>query len=174
MYEVVFLKIIMNLKRELRTASLKNILICSAITLFLGVITALVCGNLRFYYLLILPSFAFSPSFYIIAWSVMYILIGAATGIVIGNCDSCRKRRRVKGLILYAVLLVVSLSWYPTFFSLQAIFIAFLLSLALLVLSYFTMRMNVKVSILSGIIMLIHSLWVAYLVILNFCVLIIN
>lgn len=168
------MKIIVNLKRELRTASLKNILICSGITLFLAVITALICGNLRFYYLLILPAFAFSPSVYIVIWSLIYILIGAATGIVAGNCDSCRKRRRIKGLLLYALLILVSISWYPTFFRLQSLFISLILACTVLFISYFTMRMYVKVSVLSGIIMLIHTLWVAYLVLLNFCILIIN
>ena len=164
----------MNLKREVRSASLKNILICIAISLGAGAFSPLLFYNGDYYFQLTKPVFALNVSAFIFIRTVMLILAGFAAGIVVGNCDSCRKRRRFKGIILALALLILNFIFYPVFFLWNSLLFATLLSLIIAIVSFFTARMFVKVSILSGLIMLLYTFWTVYGIILNFCLMIVN
>ena len=171
---MIFLRIIMNLKREVRSASIKNILICIAISLGVGAFSPLLFYNGDYYFHLTKPVLALNVSAFILMRTVMLILAGFASGIVVGNCDSCRKRRRFKGIILALMLLTLNFLFYPVFFLWNSLLFATLLSVVITIISFLTARMYVKVSILSGLIMLLYTFWTLYGIIVNFCIMIVN
>lgn len=168
------MKVIMNLKREIRGASLQWVLLCIGFTMIAGVLSPLICGNLRYFYCLELPGFCLSPSAFVLSWCVSLALIGFSAGIVTGNSDRCRKKWRRRGIALYVFMMILVALWYPVFFLMNSMILSVMTAIAILLLSFFIMRTYVKVSLISGFIMLLYQLWVIYCLILNFCIIIIN
>ena len=164
----------MNLKREIRYANAGNILICIAVSLLCCLISQLFCKGMRFYYQMLLPVFAPSAAVFCIIRILMFALSGFATGLVSGNTDKCRKKKRKVGLVVYILLLICASVWCPLTFGGCYFILGFILSLAVLILAFAVMRIYVKVSLISGFSMLVFLLWSLYCAVLAFCILLLN
>ena len=168
------MRIILNLKREMRCCSKQIILLFLGATMLCGSISPLICGNLRYYYMLELPDFCLSAPVFVLSWCVVLALLGVSAGFVIGNTDKCRKKLRQRAAVLYSVMILLCALWYPVFFILNSMIRSLIVALAILVIGFLLIRIYVKVSLLSAIFMIFYQLWIVYCIIVNFCVIIIN
>lgn len=103
-------------------------------------------------------------------WTVAFFINGSAAGMIfsyrLGNCDA----EKYKGCFYFIILAVLELLWYPTLFGSQMVFISVLESILILCLSVATTLCFYRVSRLSGMLLLLHDVWLVYMLILNFAV----
>ncbi len=104
-------------------------------------------------------------------WSLSFFLIGCAAGFVLGyRMDGCESEK-YKGCMLFILLALLELCWYPTFFGVGLIFVSVLEALLILCLSIWIMGCFYRVSKFAGMLFLFHNIWLVYMLILNFAVL---
>ncbi len=140
----------------------------------LGFISASIAGNFSLYSTLCLPAFA-PPAFaFPIIWTILYILIGAATGIVISTKDKCVAVQRSKGLLYFAVMFLLNLAWSPIFFGAELFFIAFVVICAMIALTFFVILCYSNISFISAAIMFIYWLWLTFAAYLNLSIIFLN
>ena len=168
------MRVVLNLKREIKSADIKNLLICIAVAVVASVITYIFTGGLRVYYQLLIPNFFLPLGIYTVIRLLMFAVAGVALGLIIGNCDTCRKKVKITGIVLFAVLMVLCILRSALLFSHAALITGFILSLAILVVNFFVMRYFVKISIISGFLMLLFFLWNTYCALVSFCLMILN
>lgn len=104
-------------------------------------------------------------------WSMALFSIGCAGGFVIGYRERGYPGEKYKGCMLFLLLVVLEMLWYPMFFSLGFVFLSVLLTVLILCLSVATTSCFYRVSKFAGMIFLLHNAWLIYLLILNFSVL---
>ena len=108
---------------------------------------------------------------------IWYFLIGAAVGLTLkelNNGHSCGQSAIAgyRGIAFFLITFFVCLIWYPTFFSAQAIFISFVMCLAVCIsavcCAYNWFFAKVKI---AALIMTAYSVWSLYILIINLSVL---
>ena len=104
-------------------------------------------------------------------WSVSFFTIGSAAGFVLGyrirGCDG----EKYKGCMLFVVLAVLELCWYPTLFGANLVFLSVLEAVLILCLSVAVTYSFYRISKFAGMILLFHDIWLIYMLILNFSIL---
>ena len=107
----------------------------------------------------------------VLLWTVALFLVGASLGLVLScrmcGCDGPKYRAG----IFFLLLLVLEYLWYAAFFGAMLVFLSVLLSLLILSCTVATVVLSARVCRLASGMMLLHALWILYLVILNFAVL---
>ena len=107
-----------------------------------------------------------------VAWSLLYVLMGAASYLVLSSAAPLYERRRA--LKLYAVQLVVNVLWPPIFFGL-GLYLAALLWLALLwVLALITALRFRRVSRPAACLLAPYIVWLTFAAYLNLGVWLLN
>lgn len=146
---------------------------CIAIPLILGGISALaVKGSMAEYAMIEQPPLSPPGWLFPAAWSVLYVLMGAASYIVL--CSGAPLYERRRALKLYAVQLVVNVLWPPIFFGL-GLYLAALLWLALLwVLALITALRFRLVSRPAACLLAPYIVWLTFAAYLNFGVWLLN
>lgn len=104
-------------------------------------------------------------------WTLSFFVIGAAFGFVLGYRTGGRDPEKYKGGMLFLLLAVAELCWYPLFFSAKLVFLSALLSVLILCVAVATAVNFFRVSGFPGGIMALHCVWLCYFLILNFAVL---
>ncbi len=104
-------------------------------------------------------------------WSVSFFVIGAAAGFVLGIREGGCEVDKYKGGMLFVLLGVLELCWYPTLFGAGLVFLSVLESMLILCLSVGVTLSFYRVSKLAGMLLLFHCVWLCYMLILNFAVL---
>lgn len=171
-----FLKIILYIKRELRCSELKYALIYSVINISLGILSAFLGGSPFIYRILLLPRFAPPAFVFVLVWSVVYVALGFAAGLVYPGCSRCSGtcRRKISSLVPYFLLQLFMFLWYPFFFGADMFFIA-LVDIALIgICAFFTIKKFSKINVISSLIVSAVLLWIIFCFVLNFCVIILN
>lgn len=159
---------------ELSCVNFKVVIIFSVVCLILGILSAFVAGGFDLYGSLCLPASA-PPSFvFPIIWSVLYLLIGAATGIVVLTCDKCYGVSKARGLLYFTVMFLLNLLWSPIFFGCQLFFVAFVVLCAMIVLTFFVILCYSNISFVCGLIMFIYQLWLLFAAYLNLAIIFLN
>ncbi len=107
-----------------------------------------------------------------VLWTVAFFTVGCAGGFVLayratGGCEV----EKYKGGMLFVLLVVGELCWYPLFFGANLIFLSALLFLLILCLSVAVTVSFYRVTKFAGMIILFHAFWLVYMLILNFAVL---
>ena len=106
------------------------------------------------------PSYLFG-----IVWPILYVLIGAAGGLV---WAAKRHPARRRALFWFGLQLVLNFAWTPVFFGLQQVQAGLGIILAMNVAAIVaTIRMG-SVRSLAAWLMLPYLLWIAYAAVLNF------
>ena len=105
------------------------------------------------------PGWAFG-----VVWSTLYTMMGIALAVVL---DAPRSAERSRGLVLFAVQLLVNFSWSPTFFGAHAIDLALLIILANAVLATATIISFWRVRPLAGALLLPYLAWLCLATALN-------
>ena len=146
---------------------------CVAIPLILGGISALaVKGGMEEYAMLEQPPLSPPGWLFPVAWSLLYVLMGAASYIVL--CSGAPLYERRSALKLYAVQLVVNVLWPPIFFGL-GLYLAALAWLVLLwVLVLVTALRFRRISRAAFCLMVPYLAWLTFAAYLNFGVWLLN
>ena len=114
---------------------------------------------------LILPVWLMS-----ILWTVWFFILGSAAGFVFVCRGGCREEK-YKGCMYFTLLAVLEMCWYPAFFGASLVFVSVLMSIFILCLSLATTFCFYRVSKVAGMLLLLHDVWLIYMLILNFAVL---
>ncbi len=97
---------------------------CLVISLGAGALGALLAGgDFAIYSALNLPPPALPPVVFIAVWTVLYILMGIASYLVLQSAAEDTKN----ALMLYGAYLIANILWPPLFFGMQAFLAAFFL-----------------------------------------------
>lgn len=174
MNEVIFLRLIRQFRREIHCADWRFVLLLSLGSLLLGIVSALLGGGHSLYYHIRLPHFAPSAFAMWLVWTVVYLLIGAAAGLVVSAVQSCQIRFLKRGLIWWSIGLVLNLIWFPLFFGACAWLLALILIPAMIFFAFLTIRSFIRTSLLSAIIMVLYSGWLFICLFLQITVILCN
>ena len=104
-------------------------------------------------------------------WSLSFFIIGAAAGFVLGYRTYGCEVDKYKGGMLFVLLAVLELCWYPTLFAAGLVFLSVLESILILSISVGTTLCFYRVSRFAGMLLLLHDVWLCYMLILNFAIL---
>lgn len=168
------MRIVTCVKRELRCSNYRFGLIACFINFILGIVSALIGGSASLYRYLLLPRFAPAPFVFIFVWSIIYIVMGMAFGMIFSHCRCGGTRSRLYTIFLYALLSLWLFLWYPIFFGSKLISLALVDAALILATSLFVMRNFLKHSIFAALLMIPCTLWFAFSFLLNFCILLLN
>ena len=104
-------------------------------------------------------------------WTIAFFSIGCAFGFVLFYRAAGCEAEKYKGCMLFVLLAVLELCWYPTLFGADLVFLSVIEALLILCLSVGVTFSYYRVTKLSGMLMLFHSIWLVYMLILNFAIL---
>lgn len=144
----------------------------TAIPISVGIISSLITGNnFNSYSQLIQPPLA-PPSFiFPIVWSVLYILMGISSYLIVQQTENIRTN---KGLIVYAIQLALNFFWPVFFFGFKAYLFSFIW-LILLIAAIITMTvLFYQQNKLAAYIQIPYILWTFFAAYLNLGVYILN
>ena len=150
----------------------KKLLLCLAVPLAAGGVSALLSGGMDSYDTLRQPPLSPPGWVFPVVWSILYLLMGYASyRILTAYAGPDRKR---KALVLYGAQLLLNVLWAPVFFGLQWRLAALLLLIALWILILFTIRSFNEIDERAGDLLLPYLLWVTFVGYLNFGAYILN
>jgi tryptophan-rich sensory protein len=141
-----------------------------------AVITCLVVGYLsgmvtkesitNWYPTLVKP--AFNPPNWIFApvWSLLYLMMGIAAGIIWNKIETDQKNV-IKAMKFFIIQLALNALWSYLFFGLHNPFLALVEILLLLLLIYETYSQFKKIDVLAGKLFIPYLAWVSFATILN-------
>lgn len=109
------------------------------------------------------PNWLFGP-----VWTTLYILMGIALAIVWEEKN--KKKQRKKGLILFAIQLVLNVLWSIVFFTFQSPIGACVLVVALWIFIFLSIRAFLPISKRAAYLLLPYLAWVSFAAILNFSI----
>ena len=148
----------------------KKLLLCIALPLVVGGLAAfLIKDNIVMFKLLKKPPRAPPEWLFPVAWTILYVLMGVASYLVLTSGEPYRD-----ALILYGVQLVFNFFWPILFFNAEA----FLLSSVWIVILWFlilaAMLRFFKTSKAAGWLLLPYLLWVSFATYLNISIYLLN
>lgn len=103
-------------------------------------------------------------------WSAWLFIIGCSCGFVLGYRGGCREEK-YKGVMYFTLLTVLEFCWYPALFGANLVFISVLLSILILCFALAATFCFYRVTKFAGMLLLLHDVWIVYMLILNFAVL---
>jgi len=150
----------------------KKLLVCLAIPLAVGGLSALISGGMAGYRELNQPPLAPPGWVFPVVWSLLYLLMGYASySVVTAGAD---RQQTQKALIAYGVQLFLNFLWSPVFFGLQWRLTAFWILLLLWAAIYITIRKFSRIDERAGDLLLPYILWVTFAGYLNLGVFFLN
>lgn len=142
-------------------------IVAIAIPLIVGILSALITkDNMDIYSELKTPPLAPPPWLFPIAWSILYILMGVSSAMVLLDRDKDFESARC-GLRYYALSLVLNFGWSIIFFNANAFLFSFIWLLALLFTIIKTILCYRKVNPTAAYLQIPYALWVAFAGYLN-------
>lgn len=159
---------------ELQCTDLRIPVLCAAVSLILGIVSALATKNYALYHVLCLPAPALPALIFPILWSIIYIMLGFALGLVLAKHGKCYAALKIRAVKYFTVMFALSLVYSPVFFDMGAFFLAFLMICAMIALTFFILLYFSNISRLSGILMFAFWLWLLYCAYLNLAILFLN
>ena len=103
-------------------------------------------------------------------WTLSFLTVGCAAGFVLGYRACGCEVDKYKGSMLFVLLAVLELCWYPTLFGAGLLFLSVLESILILCFSVGVTLCYYRVSKFAGVLLLLHDIWLIYMLILNFAV----
>lgn len=146
------------------TKILAVVVTCLVVGYFSGIVTR--SAILDWYPTLVKPSF--NPPNWIFApvWSMLYIMMGVAAGLVWNRIDYEREIVK-KALIVFAVQLALNALWSYLFFGLHNPMLAGLEIIVLWLMIYETYIQFAKINKIAGYLLLPYLAWVSFAAVLN-------
>jgi len=151
---------------------LKKLLICLAIPLAVGGLSALLSGGMSDYETLVKPPLSPPGWLFPVVWSILFLLMGYASyRVLTANAPKEEKR---KALIVYGAQLALNFLWSPVFFGLGWLLVAFFILVALWILILITGNLFSQIDKTAGTLLLPYLLWVTFAGYLNFAFVLLN
>ena len=150
----------------------KKLLICLAIPLAVGGLSALLSGGMGDYTNFVQPPLSPPGWVFPVVWTILYLLMGYASYRVL-TADAPRDEIR-KALTLYGVQLLLNFLWSPIFFGLGWYWVAFAELMLLWALVLLTIRAFNKIDNKASDLLLPYLLWLTFAAYLNFGVALLN
>ena len=150
----------------------KKLLICLAIPLAVGGLSALISGGMGEYDNFVQPPLSPPGWVFPVVWTILYLLMGYASYRVL--TANAPKEEITKALTLYGGQLLLNFLWSPIFFGLGWYWVAFIELIALWVAVFFTIRAFSKIDDRAGDLLLPYLLWLTFAAYLNFGVALLN
>ena len=104
-----------------------------------------------------------------VVWTVLYILMGIASYLVLTSGQPNRA-----ALTVYGIQLVFNFFWSIIFFNLESYLFAFIWLVFLWILIFTNMILFYRISKPAGYLLLPYLLWVTFAGYLNFCIYLLN
>ena len=151
----------------------KLLIICLVIPLAVGGIAALLTGGgMDTFETLNQPPLSPPGWLFPVVWTILYILMGIASYLVLTSGKSGENIRRA--LVLYGIQLVFNFLWPILFFSLSAYLFAFIWLVVLWLLILATTISFYRISDIAGYLMIPYLIWVAFAGYLNLGIYLLN
>ena len=151
----------------------KLLIICLVIPLAVGGIAALLTGGgMDTFETLNQPPLSPPGWLFPVVWTILYILMGIASYLVLTTGKSQESIRRA--LILYGIQLAFNFLWPIFFFSLSAYLFAFIWLVALWLLILATTVSFYRISDIAGYLMIPYLIWVKFAGYLNLGIYLLN
>ena len=151
----------------------QKLVICILIPLAVGGLSAwLSKDGMKYYEGLYKPLLSPPGWVFPVVWTVLYILMGVASGLV--YCSEATWPRKKRALILYAVQLGVNFVWPMLFFRFGLFWLSFFWLLLLCVLAWACMVMFRYIVPKAGSLLLPYLLWLLFAAYLNLGVCLLN
>ena len=151
----------------------KKLIICLAIPLAVGGLSALLSGSgMEQYGQLRQPPFSPPGWVFPVVWTVLYLLMGYASYRVLTS--KAEEGQIKKALSLYGAQLALNFLWSLVFFGLDMYLLAFIVLLALWVLILLTINAFSDIDETAGNLLLPYILWVTFAAYLNVGVYLLN
>lgn len=151
----------------------KTLLICLALPLAVGLLASLLTlGGMRDYAGMAKPPLAPPGWLFPVAWTLLYLLMGLASWLVVGAAAS--EERKQEALSFYAVSLAANFLWPLVFFGLGRYFLALFCLVVLLLLVLLTWRQFRRLDRRAGALLAPYILWLCFAAYLNLGAVILN
>ncbi len=151
----------------------KLLIICLAVPLAVGGIAGLISGGaMRDFDKLNKPPFSPPGWLFPVAWTVLYLLMGLASYLVLTSGKSPKVIKRA--IILYGIQLAFNFLWTIFFFNLSAYLFAFIWLVALWGLIDATTFLFQRISNKAGYLLLPYIAWVGFAGYLNLSIYLLN
>lgn len=148
----------------------KKLILCIAIPLAVGGLSALSTrGGMEIFQSLNKPALAPPSWLFPVAWTILYILMGVASYLVLVS-----EKPHHKALDIYGVQLAFNYLWPIFFFTLQAYLFSFIWLVLLWLLILAATVMFYRISKPAGYLMLPYLLWVTFAGYLNLSIYLLN
>ena len=152
-----------------------------------NIAAAIVCGALAALIGLSLKLFSQSPYPVILAlgiaevtppvwlmvllWTVALFTVGASAGLILSFRERGCEGAKYRAGMFFVLLLVFEYLWYAVFFGAMLVFLSVLLSILILCCAVALTVLSARLCRAVTAILVLHDLWLIYLLILNFAVL---
>ena len=148
----------------------KYLLLSILLPVFLGSFIGFLTAPFNDYYEIILPSFAPSGILFPIVWTILYILMGISSYIVITSNSS----NKYDTLFIYGIQLVINLFWSVWFFVFKFYLLSFIWILLLIAFVVIMIKKFYEISKLSAYLQIPYLLWLVFAGILNISIYLLN
>lgn len=149
----------------------KKLLINVGISLGIGVLsTLLTMNNQNIYNYINVPSFAPPGFLFPIVWSILYILMGISSYLIIETGDI----RINSALKVYGIQLFLNFFWSIIFFNMQNFLFAFIWIILLWISIIVMIYKFYKIKPIAAYLNIPYLLWVTFAAILNLSIVILN
>ncbi len=148
----------------------KKLIICIVIPLAVGALSALLTGGgMEAFKTLNKPAFSPPGWLFPVAWTILYILMGIASYLVLTSGKQSKT-----ALSVYGIQLVFNFFWSIIFFGFEAYLFAFVWLVVLWVLILATMILFFRISEPAAYLLLPYLLWVTFAGYLNYSIYLLN
>ncbi len=160
---------------ECRMINIKAAIACGICLLVIGLISFFIGGSPTYLlHMLKMPVTVPTRWFFKLSWSIWYFILGAVFSVVCSCVERSKQICKWQGNMLFVVMIIFNYIWYPLFFGAEAIFLALVACAAMIILGFFVFFNYIKVSLISGTVILFHLIWLLYMFCINATVLFIN
>ncbi len=151
----------------------KLLAVCITIPLAVGALAGFITkDSMETFGTLNKPALAPPGFLFPIVWTILYILMGIASYLVITSGQGKNKIR--DALITYGLQLIFNFFWSIWFFNLEWYLFAFIWLLILWVLIFNTIASFYEISKIAGYLLIPYLLWVTFAGYLNFAIYLMN
>lgn len=151
----------------------KLLIICVAIPLAVGGISAMITGeSMETFELLEKPVLSPPGWIFPVVWTILYLLMGIASYIVVRNGESGRER--TSAIIVYAIQLAFNFMWPIFFFNFEMYLLSFIWLILLWILIWVTIILFYRIDRRAGYLLVPYLLWVTFAGYINLFIYLLN